>query len=58
MLDSLEECEDWDTEQLPAVVGGRIFQMGRGRPIRVADVGKHNTYLSEFLMDLWIYCHK
>ena len=58
MLDSLEECEDWDTEQLPAVASGRIFKMGRGRPIRVADIGTHNAYLSEFHADLWIYCRK
>ncbi len=58
MLDTLEECEDWDTEQLPAVASGRIFKMGRGRPIRAADVGTHNAYLSEFHADLRIYCRK
>src|SRR5437667_11276843 len=58
MLDSLEECEDWDTEQFPAVASGRIFKMGRGRPIRAADIGKHNAYISEFHADLWIYCRK
>ena len=28
ILDTLEECEDWDTEELPAVA--RMFKMGRG----------------------------
>ena len=58
MLDDTEDWEDDDIEVGQRSVFRRIFKMGRGQPIRAADVGENKSYLSQFYADLQTYCRK
>ena len=58
MLDDTEDWEDDDIEVGQRSVFRRIFKMGRGQPIRAADVGENKSYLSQFYSDLQTYCRK
>ena len=58
MLDDTEDWEDDDIEVGQRSVFRRVFKMGRGQPIRAADVGENKSYLSQFYSDLQTYCRK
>src|SRR5436190_18932601 len=58
MLDDTEDLEDDDIEVGQRSVFRRIFKMGRGQPIRAADIRENKSYLSQFYSDLQTYCRK